>query len=107
MRPGAGWGGPRPPSALRGAGGEGPIARLDSAHRRLVNALGPERVARGELERMVYSHDFASLPKAALLQWQLYPDFVVLPPTTEEAAAVVRLSDETGLPLTPRGSGTG
>ena len=83
------------------------MASLDYAHRRLVNALGPERVARGELERMVYSHDFASLPKAALLQWQLYPDFVVLPQTTEEVAAVVRLSDETGLPITPRGSGTG
>src|SRR3990170_5002014 len=79
----------------------------DYAHRRLVNALGPERVARGELERMVYSHDFASLPKPALLQWQLYPDFVVLPQTTEEVSTIVRLSDETGLPITPRGAGTG
>jgi FAD/FMN-containing dehydrogenase len=79
----------------------------DYAHRRLVNALGPERVARGELERMVYSHDFASLPKPALFQWQLYPDFVVLPQTTEEVSTIVRMSDETGLPITPRGGGTG
>jgi FAD/FMN-containing dehydrogenase len=83
------------------------VSAKDYAHRRLVNALGPERVARGELERMVYSHDFASLPKPALLQWQLYPDFVVLPQTTEEVSTIVRLSDETGLPITPRGAGTG
>lgn len=83
------------------------MASLDYAHRRLVNTLGPERVARGEFERMVYSHDFASLPKIALLQWRLYPDFVVLPQTTEEVEALVKLSDESGLQITPRGGGTG
>ncbi len=72
-----------------------------------MNTLGPERVARTEFDRMVYSHDFASLPKIALLQWRLYPDFVVLPQTTEEVAAVVKLSDESGLPIVPRGGGTG
>jgi glycolate oxidase len=72
-----------------------------------VNTLGPERVSRTEFDRMVYSHDFASLPKIALLQWRLYPDFVVLPQTTEEVAAIVKLSDESGLPIVPRGGGTG
>src|SRR3989442_2587176 len=87
--------------------GVGPMASLDYAYRRLVNTLGPERVARSEFERMVYSHDFASLPKIALLQWKLYPDFVALPQTTEEVAALVRLSDESLLQITPRGGGTG
>lgn len=72
-----------------------------------MNTLGPERVARTEFERMAYSHDFASLPKIALLQWRLYPDFVVLPQTTEEVSALVKLSDESGLPIVPRGGGTG
>src|SRR2546427_1388820 len=80
---------------------------LDYAYRRLVNTLGPERVARSEFDRMVYSHDFASLPKVALLQWKLYPDFVALPQTTEEVAALVKLSDESLLQITPRGGGTG
>src|SRR2546426_12334652 len=84
-----------------------PMASLDYAYRRLVNTLGPERVARSEFERMVYSHDFASLPKVALLQWKLYPDFVALPQTTEEVAALVKLSDESLLQITPRGGGTG
>src|SRR5437667_281282 len=83
------------------------MASLDYAYRRLVNTLGPERVARSEFERMVYSHDFASLPKVALLQWKLYPDFVALPQTTEEVAALVKLSDESLLQITPRGGGTG
>lgn len=72
-----------------------------------MNTLGPERVARAEFDRMVYSHDFASLPKIALLQWRLYPDFVVLPQTTEEVSAIVKLSDESALPIVPRGGGTG
>src|SRR5438876_347801 len=83
------------------------MASLDYAYRRLVNTLGPERVARSEFDRMVYSHDFASLPKIALLQWKLYPDFVALPQTTEEVAALVKLSDESLLQITPRGGGTG
>jgi len=83
------------------------MANLDYAYRRLVNVLGPERVARAEYDRMVYSHDFASLPKPALIQWRLYPDFVAIPQTTEEVSRLVRLSDETDLPITPRGGGTG
>ncbi len=83
------------------------MANTDYAYRRLVNTLGPERVARTEFDRMVYSHDFASLPKIALLQWRLYPDFVVLPQTTEEVSALVKLSDESSLPIVPRGGGTG
>ena len=82
------------------------MASLDYSYRRLVNTLGPERVARSEFERMVYSHDFASLPKIALLQWKLYPDFVALPQTTEEVSALVKLSDESLLPIIPRGGGT-
>src|SRR2546422_6346813 len=56
---------------------------------------------------MASSHDFASLPKIELLQWKLSPDLVALPQTTEEVAALVRLSDESLLQITPRGGGTG
>ena len=80
---------------------------LDYAYRRLVNILGPERVARSAQERMAYSHDFASLPKFAHLQWKLTPDFVVIPKTTEEIVRLVHFAYESGLPLVPRGGGTG
>ncbi len=80
---------------------------LDYAHRRLVNILGPERVGRSTQERMAYSHDFASLPKIAHLQWKLSPDFVVIPKRTEEIVRLVQFAYESGLPLVPRGGGTG
>src|SRR2546430_4664456 len=83
------------------------MASLDYAYRRLVNTLGPERVARSEFERMVYSHDFASLPKIALLQWRFYSGFLALPQTTGEGSALVQLSDENLRQITPRGGGAG
>src|SRR3990172_4856041 len=83
------------------------MAKLGYSYRRLVNLLGPERVARGEMERLIHSHDFAAVPKPAYLNFQLVPDFVVLPKTAEEVVRIVELSKETGLPLVPRGGGTG
>ena len=83
------------------------MASLGYTHRRLVNMLGAERVARGEMERLIHSHDFAAIPKPAYLNFQLVPDFVVLPKTAEEVCRLVELSKETGLPLVPRGGGTG
>jgi len=81
--------------------------RLDYTYRRLVNVLGPDRVARGRFETFVYGHDFAAIPKAAELQFKFEPDFVVLPRTTEEVIRLVRMQPETLLPLVPRGGGTG
>lgn len=43
----------------------------------------------------------------ALTRFRQLPAAVVLPRTTEEAAAVVRLLVDAGVPLTPRGAGTG
>ncbi|OGS50417.1 MAG: hypothetical protein A3K65_07570 [Euryarchaeota archaeon RBG_16_68_12] len=80
---------------------------LDYSFRRLVNILGPERVSRSPMERLMASHDFASLPKIAHLQWKMVPDFVVVPKTSEEVSRLVEFSYEAGLPLVPRGGGTG
>src|SRR6478672_10401916 len=42
-----------------------------------------------------------------LTSFRVAPGLVVLPGTTEEVAAVVRLAREAGLPIVPRGAGTG
>ena len=42
-----------------------------------------------------------------LLGYRIRPRIVVLPATTEEGAACVRLAREHGLPIVPRGAGTG
>jgi len=83
------------------------VASLDYSYRRLVNILGPERVSRDPMERLIHSHDVASLPKIALLQWKMIPDFVVVPKTVEEVSRLVELAYEAGLPVVPRGGGTG
>ncbi|HTD80725.1 MAG TPA: FAD-binding oxidoreductase, partial [Thermoplasmata archaeon] len=83
------------------------MASLDYTFRRLVNILGPERVSRNPMERLIYSHDFASLPKLAILQWKMIPDFVALPKTVEEVSRLVQFAYEAGLPIVPRGGGTG
>ena len=59
------------------------------------------------MERLMHSHDFASLPKIALLQWKMVPDFVVVPKTVEEVSRLVEFAFEGGLPIVPRGGGSG
>ena len=85
----------------------GTLASLDYSYRRLVNILGPERVSRDPMERLIHSHDIASLPKIALLQWKMIPDFVVVPKTVEEVSRLLEFSFEAGVPIVPRGGGTG
>jgi len=43
----------------------------------------------------------------ALTSFHARPGLVVLPQSTEEVVAVVNLAREAGLPIVPRGSGTG
>ena len=83
------------------------MASLDYSFRRLVNILGPERVSRDPMERLMYSHDFASLPKIAHLQWKMIPDFIAVPKTVEEVSRLVQFAYEAGIPIVPRGGGTG
>ncbi len=61
--------------------------------------LGPDRVKSHLLERQVYAKD-AGLVKGPV-------DVVVLPETTSEVVEVVRIARRHGLPVIPRGAGTG
>lgn len=65
----------------------------------LIALLGPQAVLHRPEDLMLYEYD-AGLDRAR-------PDFVVLPETTEQAAAVVRLAHREGIPFLPRGAGTG
>jgi len=70
--------------------------RLIDALRRL---LGPRFVLVAKEDVVVYEQDGSFL--------SVMPEVVVLPNSTEEVAAVVRLAAEAGVPVVPRGSGTG
>ena len=68
-------------------------------HERLIDALGADAVKTAPEDLAVYSFDAytAGRPPAA----------VVLPRTTHEVSAVVRIARDCGEPIVPRGAGTG
>jgi glycolate oxidase len=66
----------------------------------LRGILGPEYVIADPTELKVYETDGLTIYKAT-------PEVVVLPLTTDEVAAVVRLCNRERLPFVPRGAGTG
>jgi len=68
---------------------------------RLAGIVGAEHVSEGEAANESYTHD------ESLTVTHRRPSAVVRPGTTREVAAVVRLAGELGVPVTPRGSGTG
>lgn len=66
----------------------------------MVGLLGAEAVLSGDAVRRVYAHDAYTVE-------QSQPVVVVLPQTTAEVAQVVGWCAANGVPITPRGAGTG
>ena len=64
-----------------------------------VALLGEDRVMAEPLERHLYGMDAGVSTGPALL--------IVFPESTEEVASLVRLAEEHGVPVVPRGAGTG
>mgnify|MGYP001396213670 CR=1 FL=1 len=62
--------------------------------------VGDDGVRATPAQKQVYAFDAYTLEKSL-------PGLVVLPQTTEEVALVVRLCHERGVPVVPRGAGTG
>uniref|UniRef100_A0A832MIW4 FAD-binding protein n=1 Tax=Eiseniibacteriota bacterium TaxID=2212470 RepID=A0A832MIW4_UNCEI len=62
--------------------------------------LGDDGVLDSEAARFTYEADALTLERAL-------PDVVVLPRSTDEVAALVRWAAARGVPVTPRGAGTG
>ena len=67
---------------------------------RLRNVVGPAHVITDPNRLLVYESD-------GLTQYRVAPRAVVLPATTEELTAVVRELHAAGVPVIPRGAGTG
>lgn len=65
----------------------------------LIETLGPDAVLHQPYDLMLYEYD-AYVERAV-------PAVVVLPSTTEQVAAAVRLANQAGIPFLARGAGTG
>ena len=66
---------------------------------RLVDLLGAARVHTHPIDRLIYAKDSGIRSGD--------PAIVVLPETTEEVAAIMRIVTAEGLPVVARGAGTG
>ena len=72
----------------------------------MVKRFG-DRVALGKIERLLYSHDVAALPGVVKMLFKGMPDAVVQPESKSDLIFLTDLSHRYGVPLVPRGSGTG
>jgi glycolate oxidase len=61
----------------------------------------------GERNCIVESADLRTYESDGLTSFHATPGIVVLPASTEEVVAVVRVARDAGLPIVPRGAGTG
>src|SRR4030042_2789449 len=59
-----------------------------------------------KLERRLYSHDLAPLPKEMDIIFKTMPDQVARPKYTQDVVQLVRKAISTKQPLVPRGAGT-
>jgi glycolate oxidase len=67
----------------------------------LIDVLGPDAVKTAPADLVVYGYD------ADTAQAEHLPDAVVIPRDVREVCATVRIAKKHGLPIVPRGAGTG
>ena len=80
------------------------MARLSSSHQEQLTTLFGPRVTFERIERKMYSHDIAAMPKLVKpLVGNTVPDAVVQPENEAQLVEFVRWAADNRIPLTPRG----
>src|SRR5215218_7095158 len=87
---------PIPQSPIQGAS---PMSRAQLVEE-LQRVVGPRALVQSPAALLTYEADGCVMDLHA-------PTLVVLPETTEQVAQVVRLAQRAGMPIVPRGAGTG
>src|SRR5215475_962274 len=88
------------PSLVTPAPAPPPIPAPPSVVERLIAIVGDKNVIREPVDLRTYECD-------GLTSFRAAPSVVVLPASTEEVAKVVRIGVQAGMPIVPRGAGTG
>ena len=66
--------------------------------------VGDKNVSTSDMDRILYSHDMAPLPKEAGMAFKNIPDVIVRPETPEQIAEVVKIAYANGIAVIPRGN---
>jgi glycolate oxidase len=69
----------------------------------LAAIVGRDRVSESNLDRILYSHDLAPLPKEMGLMFKTVPDVVVKPRSAEDLSKIMKKAQKENIPVTPRG----
>jgi FAD/FMN-containing dehydrogenase len=77
---------------------------MDKQYQKALEANFGNRVSFEKTERLVYSHDTASLPKMVKQTLKTVPDAVVQPLSASDVIFITKFSREHKIPLTPRGA---
>ncbi len=72
----------------------------------LQAAVGAKNVNTNGMDRTIYCHDLAPLPKEAGLAFNCIPDVIVRPENVCHIAAVMKIAYKHGIAVTPRGNAT-
>ncbi len=72
-------------------------------YKNLANIVGEERVSVSNLDRIIYSHDIAPLPKELSVVFKTVPDIVVKPRNATDVSKIMKYAVKYNIPVTPRG----
>ncbi len=72
----------------------------------LKDAIGAKNINENYMDRLIYSHDLAPLPKMAGMAFNNVPDVICRVESVAHIAAVMKIAYKYGIPVTPRGNAT-
>jgi glycolate oxidase len=75
-------------------------------YKKLANIVGEENVSESNLDRLLYSHDLAPLPKEMSLAFKTVPDVVVKPRDATDVSKIMKYAVKNNIPVIPRGGAT-
>ena len=72
---------------------------MNAILRDIASIVGPDHVTNAQEDLLCYAYDATAR--------QHLPDAVVFPENTEQVSAILRLANQSRIPVVPRGAGTG
>ena len=75
-------------------------------YKNLANIVGEKNVSESNIDRLLYSHDIAPIPKEMSLAFKTLPDIVVKPCDAKDVSKILEYAFNENIPVTPRGSAT-